>query len=74
MSRLPQDVVKQIARHLDQGSSRSLGIGGKVSVKTNQPQATAIALPLCETRRKLDIQTYKGREGRQIATLFDRVA
>jgi len=33
-----------------------------------------MVLPLCATRHKLSIQTYKDREGRQIATLFERVS
>jgi hypothetical protein len=33
-----------------------------------------MVLPLCATSHKLGIQTYKDREGRQIATLFERVA
>jgi hypothetical protein len=33
-----------------------------------------MVLPLCATRHKLGIQTHKGREGRQIATLFERAA
>jgi len=33
-----------------------------------------MVLLLCATRHKLSIQTYKDREGRQIATLFERVS
>ena len=33
-----------------------------------------MVLPRCVTSHKLGIQTYKDREGRQIATLFERVA
>jgi hypothetical protein len=30
-----------------------------------------MVLPLCATGHKLGIQTHKGREGRQIATVFE---
>jgi hypothetical protein len=41
-----------------------------IAIATSLMRMVAVMLPRCARRHKLGIQTYKGREGRQSATLF----
>ena len=45
-----------------------------ISIATSMIGMVAFMPPRCATRRKLGIQRYKARAGRQIATLFELAA
>jgi hypothetical protein len=45
-----------------------------IAIATSMMRMVAFTLPRCATRRKLGIQRYKARAGRQIATLFEQAA
>ena len=45
-----------------------------ITIATTTIRMVAFMLPRCATRRKLDIQRYIARAGRQIAMLFEQAA